>query len=300
MADRRPALDVQFPPEASTLVDRVDAIVDGCRPYAIEERAPDGGNEGHSVQVRRVHFFSHDDRAAAAAAIAAQCGQDGVVSTAVDVADDGASWAARTQANLRAMSVGRLVVAPPWDVPEPTPDSICIVVHPSMGFGTGHHETTRLCLRALQRQPIRGRHITDIGTGSGVLGIAAATLGASSVLAIENDPDAASAAQRNIAANEVAGVVTLLSGDIRHLVPRSASCVLANLTGALLSTEPEAIARCAKPGGALILSGLTVEEEAAVVTAFEPFAHVEQRLREGDWVGLVLKTLDARTRNRTV
>ena len=293
LAERRPALDVKIPQTASTLVDLVDAIVDDCHPYAIEERPPTRANEDQSVQVRRVHFFSTDDRAAAATAIAAQCGQIGVVSTAVDVVDDGASWAARTQADLRAIHVGRLIVAPPWDLPQASVDSPCVVVHPLMGFGTGHHETTRLCLRALQTQPLPGSHVTDIGTGSGVLGIAAAKLGATSVLAIENDLDAASAARRNIAANDVDAVVTLLPGDIRQLVTRKASCVLANLTGALLTTAPQAIARCAEPGGALVLSGITVEEEAAVVTAFEPLAHVDQRLREGDWIGLVLKTSEA-------
>ena len=291
MAERRPALDVQIPRGVSNLVDLIDAIVDGYHPYAIEEphTTPSHDNAPHDL-VRRVHFFSNNDRATAAAAIAEQFGDAGVIATAVAVADDGASWAARSQANLRAIRVGRVVVAPPWDLPHDTSDVVAVIIHPSMGFGTGHHATTRLCLRALQTQPIQGRHVTDVGTGSGVLAITAAKLDAASVLAIENDPDAACAGSRDIAANDVGAVVSLVDGDVRTVVTRPASCVLANLTGALLSTAARALARCAEPGGTLILSGLTREEEGRVVRAFEPVGRIDERLYEGDWAALVVKT----------
>lgn len=297
MVEGRPALDVRFPRDASTLaepvalVDLVDAIVDDCHPYAIQVLSITRGAEiGAPGQVRRIHFFSDDDRAAAAAAISEQLGDAGVVANAVTVVDDGEAWAARSQANLRAIRVGHVVVAPPWDLPPDASDVTVVIVNPSMGFGTGHHATTRLCLRALQAQPLRGRHVTDVGTGSGVLAITAARLGAASVLAIENDEDAASAAQRNLTANDVEAVVTLIDGDVRDLVTRPASCVLANLTGPLLETAPLALARCAEPGGTLILSGLATDEEARVARAFEQVGRIHARLHEGDWAGLVVTT----------
>ena len=110
------------------------------------------------------------------------------------------------------------------------------------------------------------------------------------MLAIENDEGAASAGRRNIAVNGVGAVVTLLDGDIRTVVTRPASCVLANLTGALLATASQVIARCAEPGGTLILSGLTRDEEWSVARALEPIGRVDERLYEGDWAGLVVKT----------
>ena len=291
MAEGRPALDVQIPRDASTLVDLIDAIVDDCHPYAIEELDPASGHDcGPRDRVRRVHFFSRDDRATAAVAIMKRFGHTGVIVTAMTIANDGAWWAARSQANLRAIRVGRVVVAPPWDLPPDTSDIISVIVHPSTGFGTGHHATTRLCLRASQTQPIRERHVTDVGTGSAVLAIAAAKLDAASVLAIENDEDAVSAGRSDIAVNGVGAVVTLLEGDVRTLVTRPASCVLANLTGALLATASRALARCAEPGGTLILSGLTKEEEGSVVRALEPVGCVDERLSEGDWIALVVKT----------
>ena len=291
LAERRPALDVQIPRDASNLVDLIDAIVDGCHPYAIEELDTTSGHGSapHSP-VRRFHFFSNSDRATAASAIAERFGDAGVIVTAVAIADDGALWAARSQANLQAIRVGRVVVAPPWDLPPDTTDIVAVIIHPSMGFGTGHHATTRLCLRALQTQPIEGRHVTDVGTGSGVLAIAAAKLDAASVLAIESDPDAASAGRRNIAANDVAAVVTLVDGDVRTVAARPASCLLANLTGAFLATTAQALAQCTQPGGTMILSGLTREEEGPVVRAFEPIGRIDERLYEGDWAALVVKT----------
>ena len=94
----------------------------------------------------------------------------------------------------------------------------------------------------------------------------------------------------NLAANGVDAVVTLLDGDIRTIVTRSASCVLANLTGTLLATASRALARCAEPGGTLVLSGLTRGEEGIVARAFKPIGRIDERLYEGDWAALVVKT----------
>ncbi len=149
----------------------------------------------------------------------------GAVAAPLAIADE--DWAARSQAALKAVTVGRIIVAPPWDVP------LTIVIQPSMGFGTGHHATTRLCLTALQRLDVKGRDVLDVGTGSGVLAIAASRLGAANVRACDDDQDAIQAAWENLALNPGA-VVTMLVGDLRTLQLEPAHVVLANITGALL------------------------------------------------------------------
>ena len=204
---------------------------------------------------------------------------------AVDVPDD--DWAARSQASVRAVRVGRIVVAPPWDVPSPgSTEATTIVILPSMGFGTAHHATTRLCLALMQRIDLTGASVTDLGTGSGVLAITASRLGAVRVLAIEDDPDAAGSAAENLALNPEARVDLRLA-DMRAMLYAPADLVVANLTGALLAQEASRIQTLATPAGHLILSGFLSSEEAAVTAAFTGRGWaIADRLEEDGWVSV--------------
>lgn len=196
----------------------------------------------------------------------------------IDVPDE--DWAVRSQASLRAVQVGRLIVAPPWDAP------ITIVIQPSMGFGTGHHATTRLCLAALQRIDLAERSVLDVGTGSAVLAIAASRLGAAEVTGIDDDADAIHAAWENLALNPGA-TVTLIVGDLRTTELRPADVVLANLTGGLLVASAPLLKKLAKAHGHLVLSGFMAHEEQEVLAAFGGFT-VEQRAEEDGWLCVTL------------
>ncbi|HEX6465024.1 MAG TPA: 50S ribosomal protein L11 methyltransferase, partial [Vicinamibacterales bacterium] len=186
MADH-PAIEISISPNADPAVhDRLHLLLDDFEPSAIHE--DDAG------ECWRVFFRTSGHRDAAAAALA---DVEGVSAARVDVPDE--DWARRSQQNLRAIEAGGLVIAPPWDVPKgSTP---VIVIEPSTGFGTGHHATTRLCLRLMQQLDLRGARVLDVGTGSGVLALAAWKLGASDVVAIDNDPDALDNARSNIERN---------------------------------------------------------------------------------------------------
>ena len=212
----------------------------------------------------------------------------------VDVDDE--DWARRSQENLEAVAVGRLTVAPPGTVVTQaglkscatSPGAITLVIQPSMGFGTGHHATTRLCLHALQAIDLTDRFMLDVGTGSGILAIAAVRLGAARALGIDHDVDAIQAANENLALNEGVQSVQFQIADFSSTGLPAADVVTANLTGAVLIRSAARLRDLIRPGGTLIVSGLLEEEREHVLRAFAstpPFwAQSEQA-----WVALAMK-----------
>ena len=286
MADRRPALDVELPYEPPSLPALLDALLDDYQPFAIQDAATSGGCR------RRVYFFSRRERDDARHAIARHLGPHGVSTAPVDVPDDG--WAERVQAGLRAVRIGDIVVAPPWDVPAPSATAgggrHVVIIRPSMGFGTGHHASTRLCLHALQQDAsltrLEGASALDLGTGSGVLAIAAAKLGARAALGVDRDPDALASARDNIALNDVADRVGARLDDVARLANENARVVTANLNGALFRAHAPAIVRAVEPGGVLVAGGLTTSEEEPVRAVLEPVLSLAARASEAEWAAL--------------
>lgn len=253
----------------------------------------------------RVFFSTPAARDAAVAALAPVLRDEAAVAP-VDVEDEG--WAAKVQATLGPVRVGRFVVTPPWaageacalgwNVPDPAvPQAearldraarpLVIEIEPSTGFGTGHHQSTRLCLRALEATRLDGRTVIDVGTGSGVLAIAAVAAGAAGAVALDHDPDAVSAARDNVARNLVGDRVTTLVGGLSSLSTPPAGVVLANLTANILRRFGAAIAALVAPEGVLIVSGFTTEQVPLVTETFAAHGLGEDaRWDEDDWVAL--------------
>lgn len=214
--------------------------------------------------------------------------------TVLDVPDDG--WAAKSQADLPAVRVGRIVVSPPWDVarlradlqglPEAERPDV-IEIEPSTGFGTGHHQSTRLCLQALQHIDVAGLDVLDLGTGSGVLAIAAVRRGARAAVAIDPDQDAIDAATDSVARNRTPAV-SLRTTGLADPTLQPAPLVFANLTGVLLRREAARIQGLVVPGGRAILSGFTTDEATWVQQAFEA-CDLEERFDEESWVAFLLR-----------
>jgi len=244
-----------------------------------------------AIDQTRFFFHSIDDRDRAVAALRVHFPT--LDARSIDVADD--DWAARSQAALRLITVGSLTIAPPWDIPPHSGSRIpnresripaVIVIQPSMGFGTGHHATTRLCLAALQQLDLAGRSVMDVGTGSGVLAIAARKLGALGVLAIDDDGDAIEAAEANVALNHETRIA-LEAADFRTVKIGQFDLVIANLTGALLTDSAEWLKSSAISGGRLVLSGFMDHEEHELLASFDGCV-IESRLLEDEWVCLTL------------
>jgi len=209
----------------------------------------------------------------------------------LEVSDE--DWARRSQADLQPVTVGRLTIVPHVRAsPEPPGRRpYVIVITPSMGFGTGHHATTRLCLAALQTLDLEDKVVLDVGTGSGVLAIAADRLGAARALGIDHDADAVQAARENLGFNRAAGDVTFAVDDLRTAALPRADVVTANLTGALLVQTAVQLLGAVESGGTLIVSGLLSSEREEVARALagdHPERIVWER-DEGGWVGLAVK-----------
>jgi ribosomal protein L11 methyltransferase len=222
-------------------------------------------------------------------------------------------WANAWKEHFQVHRVGqRTVIVPGWRQYEPVPGDLVITLDPGMAFGTGLHPTTRLCLIALEERVRPGQSILDLGTGSGILAIAAARLGAGSVVALDTDAVAVQAARANVAANGVQETVRVDQGtlgtgarpahqdrrspDRRPAAvlptsrPATFDLVVANIIAQVLVDLAPALAAALAPGAPLIASGIINERETDVAAAL--VAHgltVEERKAEGDWVLLVAR-----------
>jgi len=205
---------------------------------------------------------------------------------AVDLPDE--DWAARSQAALTMIHAGRFIIAPPWDMPAADVDATVIVIEPSMGFGTGHHATTRMCLRLLSELDVSDLTVLDLGTGSGVLTMAAALSGARRAVGIDVDVDAIQSAESSARMNTLPDTITFEVSDFRTSPPAAADLVLANLTGGMLTSSGAAIGALVKPGGQMIVSGFDHTEADGVLAAFPGFGEVT-RLTEDNWIALQLR-----------
>jgi ribosomal protein L11 methyltransferase len=280
--------------------DLISAILDDYSPAAIEDLAlqplPPGGlwdptfppppEPPPAPAHWRVFFHTPDSRSNAEAALRQQLPDVSLERLEVD--DD--NWAARSQASLVAIRAGAFIVAPPWDVPRDVPPNVTtIVIEPSRGFGTGHHATTRLCLRALSEVDLAGKRVLDLGTGSGVLAMAAALKGAREVIAVDVDPDAIDAARESVAMNQLPVAIRFVVDDFRTGLNRGLFDVIcANLTGGMLTTSAERIQSFLGRDGVLVSSGFDESERAGVRNAFAGLREVSSLSEEG-WVSLVLR-----------
>lgn len=281
--------------------DALAAALDDFSPAAIEDLAerplPPGGlwdptyppiPDPPPTPVHwRVFFEQGPERATAVEALRASFPTLSI--ELVDVPDD--DWAARSQKSLTAVRAGSFIVAPPWDLPDSPPDEVTvIVIEPSMGFGTGHHATTRLCLRLLSDLDVSDLDVLDLGTGSGVLSMAAALRGAHKVVGIDVDIDAIASAEASAGLNTLPDTIEFRVADFRSAPPAPADVVLANLTGGMLTSSAPAIAALVRAGGQLILSGFDHTEVDAVVRVFPGFVE-NTRLTEDTWIALRLAAI---------
>jgi ribosomal protein L11 methyltransferase len=201
-------------------------------------------------------------------------------------------WNAAWREHFRPLLVGdRLLVAPPWDVPG-TSERLVLVIEPGRAFGTGHHGTTAGCLALLERLIVRDRpaRALDLGTGSGILAVAAARLGVREIVACDSDPDAVAAAETNAGRNGVAANVRAVLADAATLAVAPAPLVLSNLLAAAHRALAGRYRELVAAGGVVVLGGLLDAEADGVAAALAAhgFAREASVSLEG-WTSLALR-----------
>jgi ribosomal protein L11 methyltransferase len=199
-----------------------------------------------------------------------------------------ADWRDSWKRYFGVQRVGRrLVIVPSWEKYDAKRDDIVLRIDPGMAFGTGQHQTTAMCLAALEEVVTEGQSVLDLGCGSGILAIAAAKLGAQRVLAIDIDPQAVKAANENATANGV--TIETRTGTLDAATERF-DVIAANISGLTLERLAPLLFASLNGGGALIASGFLDEALSGLVAAFEAAGlQIERVIEDGQWRSVIAR-----------
>ena len=202
---------------------------------------------------------------------------------------DGDDWIDVWKKHFRPIHIGaRVVIVPAWIDYAPSAGEAVVTLDSNMAFGTGEHETTSMCLECLQEHMREGDVVLDVGCGSGILGIAAAKLGAARCYLTDIDPVAVESATHNAAANGVAERTVVAHSNLLDEASVTGDVVLANITGEVLVLLAPSVPKYLKKGGTLILSGIIASRLSLVKEAFaaQGLTLLQER-GKGEWYALV-------------
>ncbi|MDQ3655584.1 MAG: 50S ribosomal protein L11 methyltransferase [Chloroflexota bacterium] len=201
-------------------------------------------------------------------------------------------WANAWKEHFQVHQIGeRVVIRPPWQAHEPVGDQVVVELDPGMAFGTGLHPSTKMSVLGVEQVVKQGDRVFDVGTGSGILAIAALKLGAVLADCVDVETVAVRATKENAERNGVSGMMAVELGSAGPGEPFQGEydVVLANIIARILIALSEALVRATKRGGHLVLAGIIESREAEVVDAFQAHgATVVTRRQMDDWVSLVL------------
>ena len=200
-------------------------------------------------------------------------------------------WAESWKEYYQVEHVGRVAIRPEWIEYQPEPGELVVSLDPGMAFGTGQHETTRMCLLALQELLVPGSSVLDLGTGSGVLAIAAAGLGASSTVAVDTEEQAVKAAVSNSELNGLSNEIRVLQGSLDAADSYGPfDLILANLNAATVSALAPDLKRVLRSGGLLVAGGIIdIRVEPCAQAVIDAGFEIERRIEDGDWRSLVCR-----------
>ena len=229
-----------------------------------------------------------DGRRQLAEAESLLAGMEGVCHKSKLTGDD-SEWLYKWQEHFKPTKVGeRIVVKPGWEDYEPSEGELVIEMDPGMAFGSGLHETTSMCVRALEKYMSEDSKVLDVGTGTGILAMAAVLLGAESALGIDIDEEAVRVATENIRKNDLEGSIAVMKGDLMEGVDYKPDVIVANLMADLVMMLSPAAAEQLGPGGIYITSGILDVKEDAVKGAIEAAGFdIIEVLADGEWRAII-------------
>ncbi len=198
-------------------------------------------------------------------------------------------WATAWKTYFKPIHVGQFLIKPTWEEANPVDGDVVLELDPGMAFGTGTHATTTLCLHALAERVQPGIEVFDLGTGSGILAIAAAKLGAR-VKAVDLDPVAVRVAQENVEVNRVSDVVEILQGDLGTVLHGRADLVVANIIADVILALLSDLPRLLRPKGVFLASGIIENravdvEEGLIQAGFK----ILERREDSGWILLMAR-----------
>ncbi len=204
---------------------------------------------------------------------------------------DEEDWAKSWKKYFKPFKVGKkMIIKPTWESYKECNEDIVIEIDPGMAFGTGDHETTFLCLQLLEKYINHNYHIVDVGCGSGILGIAAAKLGAGEVLCIDIDENACKVAKENVILNKVEEIVTVTKGDLLNIEKRKFDMVVANIIADTIIVLGEQALSFLKNHGYFISSGIILDRIDEVINCItECGFEIIEVSKKGEWCAIVAK-----------
>ncbi|MBO6263266.1 MAG: 50S ribosomal protein L11 methyltransferase [Clostridia bacterium] len=203
---------------------------------------------------------------------------------------DGDDWIEIWRKHYRPMEFGKVVVCPAWIDYEPTKDQVKILIDSNMAFGTGEHETTSMVIELMQSYISGASTVIDVGTGSGILGIAAAKLGAKRVVMTDIDYVAVKTALHNCELNGTEKVCEVALNNLLDDKDVVGELVLANITADVLTVLSRTIEKNVSSGGVMVMSGIIKGRLDDVLNAYEPLGFkLEKKTEKGEWIAIAMR-----------
>ncbi|WP_454053562.1 50S ribosomal protein L11 methyltransferase [Clostridium sp. Marseille-Q7071] len=212
---------------------------------------------------------------------------EGVV-TAAKVNEE--EWENNWKKYYKPTKIGdKIIVKPIWENYEPKDNDVIVELDPGMAFGTGTHETTRMCIKSLEKYVDKNSVVFDIGTGSGILSISASKLGAEKVIAVDLDPVAVDSARKNVSYNHIDNV-EVLHGDLMEVVEGKADIVAANIIADVIIFLAEDVKEFIKREGYFISSGIILSRQEDVINKLKSCGfEILEVINDGEWACIVSK-----------